>query len=335
MINNTNINVSILGSRNSASLVNKKATPYKHDKEIFYYLSGKTYHFYFSGPNLIDVGTQLSINRITEKAKTILCENIEKLKSKKDTTISINIKGHSRGATVASNLWNLIKNKYKNDEKVKMNSLVKADEYAGPINNYIKKNDERTYNESENIICVISLKSRRGFKTPTRSLGSKIVIFTDKDHNATYVISNAAYHQFKNGTLTEGVYFCSESPPRFSRNAKDRAALIKQQTEIHQFKKEAKFEKINDANKEEVFERYAPIADKGRRTDLFFSVLFGGSSGKKHDLTSIDTNKLPENILEIYRKKQSRVYNAKKLFTKYLKKMLDLLKFNKHKKQSY
>jgi hypothetical protein len=311
-------NISFLGSRNPARLINKKAKNYGNDKEIFYYKSEnptvRTHHFYFSGPNILDFGTALSIKKITKKAEKVLGEEIEKEIKQEDVTVFVNIKGHSRGAVIASNIWNILKNKYPKNEKVKLNSLAKADEYAGPVNNSFEKNDVRTYDEPENVICTYSLKSRRPFKTPTKNTGASIVIFTDADHNSTHVIGNAAYSQFKRQKLGKGVYFFkkNDSLPCFSRSAKG-DILKKQQEDIHQFKETAKFDKICDGNREEIFKKYAPNADKGRRTDLFFWILFG-EMGKIYGLTPLELDKIPEDILKIYIKKQSRNY-LKKILT--------------------
>ena len=223
--------VDFLGSCHLASEQPGSGVQYGKHKDVYYRLKPSSNErgiiFTFSGPTLLDI-KKPNIKSITKEAKeilddlisniNILTENIlkenEQIKEKNETgkvNIVIYIKGHSRGGVVANNIYRWISKNF-SEYKVKLEKLVIADPYAGPINRIIKKkNDDFDYvgmfkNIPKSKIVVYTVVEKR-FRGPAKSLNSDVIVFTDAEHSATRYIAN---YVFDSG-FEKGLFICHDS----------------------------------------------------------------------------------------------------------------------------
>lgn len=195
------LEVNFLGSCHPAKKHPNSGVPYKGEKEV--YIRDMTnkkkpvIQLTFSGPNMLDTGN-LTIKSITEKGKKILPKILNDLKKNKDAKcIEVNIRGHSRGALCAKEIYVYLKNIYGKDKVININRLSLFDPYAGPINRFkslYKKiefpdidSDSTSHKNSNNLGIVYSLSEKR-FKSPPEMENAKVIIFTDVEHDKTKYI---------------------------------------------------------------------------------------------------------------------------------------------------
>lgn len=195
------LEVNFLGSCHPAKKHPNSGVPYKGEKEV--YIRDMTnkkkpvIQLTFSGPNMLDTGN-LTIKSITEKGKKILPKILNDLKKNKDAKcIEVNIRGHSRGALCAKEIYGYLKNIYGKDKVISINRLDLFDPYAGPINRFkslYKKiefpdidSDSTSHKNSNNLGIVYSLSEKR-FKSPPEMENAKVIIFTDVEHDKTKYI---------------------------------------------------------------------------------------------------------------------------------------------------
>lgn len=200
------LEVNFLGSCHPAKKHPNSGVPYKNEKEVYINdmtNTKKSIYMTFSGPNMLDVGN-LTIKSITKIGKKVLPEILEDLKeSNKAEHVEVTVKGHSRGALCAKEVYGYLKNIYRNDEVIKINRLSLFDPYAGPINrfnslykdiefsdinsdstNNHKNSNKNTKDPNTKLGVVYSLSEKR-FKSPPNINNADVIIFTDVEHDKT------------------------------------------------------------------------------------------------------------------------------------------------------
>lgn len=200
------LEVNFLGSCHPAKKHPNSGVPYKNEKEVYINdmtNTKKSIYMTFSGPNMLDVGN-LTIKSITKIGKKVLPEILEDLKeSNKAEHVEVTVKGHSRGALCAKEIYGYLKNIYRNDEVIKINRLSLFDPYAGPINrfnslykdiefsdinsdstNNHKNSNKNTKDPNTKLGVVYSLSEKR-FKSPPNINNADVIIFTDVEHDKT------------------------------------------------------------------------------------------------------------------------------------------------------
>ncbi len=158
--------------------------------------------FTFSGPTTLDI-KEPTIKSVTAKGKKTLEDFLKTiLKTLKEIAYSKNIflhiKGHSRGAIIAKNVYDYLKSKF--SSQITFEKLELADPYAGPLNRLAKKVDTFEDEGQKDINIVYSLTEKR-FASPSKALNANIVVFTDISHDKTqYISSYIAKNHFDRGT---------------------------------------------------------------------------------------------------------------------------------------
>ncbi len=185
------LEANFLGSCHPAKNHPNAGIPYKSEKQA--YINDMTntkksaIYVTFSGPNLFDVGS-LTIKSITKIGKKVLSEILENLKKNgKAECVKVTLKGHSRGALCAKEVYSYLKNLYWNDSVIKICCLNLFDPYAGPFNRLNSSYKNIEFPENTNIGVVYSLSEKR-FKSPPNLTNAKVVIFTDTEHDKTKYI---------------------------------------------------------------------------------------------------------------------------------------------------
>ena len=196
------LEANFLGSCHPAKNHPNSGIPYKSEKQA--YINDMTntkkpvIYLTFSGPNLLDVGS-LTIKSITKIGKKVLSEILENLKkSGKAQCVKVTIKGHSRGAMCAKEVYGYLKNIYWNDPIIKICCLNLFDPYAGPFNRFNNSYKNVEFPDT-NLGVVVSLSEKR-FKSPPNLTNANIIIFTDTEHDKTKYIGRIIPN------LSNGVY---------------------------------------------------------------------------------------------------------------------------------
>lgn len=193
------LEINFLGSCHPAKKHPNSGVPYKNEKEVYINdMTNTKKYVTFSGPNMLDIGN-LTIKSITKIGKRVLPEILEDLKKSNDAKqIEVTVKGHSRGALCAKEIYGYLKNIYRNDEIIKICYLNLFDPYAGPINRFndLYKDIEFT---NTHLGVVVSLSEKR-FKSPPNINNANVIIFTDTEHDKTKYIGRII------PKLSNGVY---------------------------------------------------------------------------------------------------------------------------------
>ena len=197
-----NLEANFLGSCHPAKKHPNSGVPYKSEKEA--YINDMTntkksaIYLTFSGPSLLDIGS-LTIKSITKVGKKVLIEILEDLKKRnKVERVEVTVKGHSRGALCAKEVYGYLKNIYRNDEVIKICCLNLFDPYAGPFNRF-KSSYKNIEFPNTNLGVVYSLSEKR-FKSPPNLINANVIIFTDTEHDKTKYIGRIIPN------LPKGVY---------------------------------------------------------------------------------------------------------------------------------
>lgn len=230
MAKSVKINVNFLGSGHPASKhpgSGKQYGAYKH-VYINYTVAGNVCNIdlTFSGPTKLDI-KKPNIKSITKEAKEILGGMVPDIRAL-ERNIKISIFGHSRGGIVADKIHNWISNNHFG-EGVILENLSIADPYAGPVNRRIHKkfnnfdisdskesNDKNQISVSKNIpankVVVYTVAEKR-FRTPSKSLQSNVIVFSDVSHDKTKYISQ--YIVDNSMLYPKGIYICADAEDKF------------------------------------------------------------------------------------------------------------------------
>ncbi len=194
------ININFLGSTYVAKKEPGAGNPYSGNENIYVKQTSKNekaeINLTFSGPNILDIGT-LSIKNITNSAKKILKDIISVMIDLK-IEITVAIRGHSRGGIIAKNIYDFLKKKFGN--RIKLEEVIYADPYAGPINRLKKLVDNFEIDQKLSNDMVIYSLVEKMFASPSLILNAEVVIFSNTTHSsARYVLEyvNNNKNQFR------------------------------------------------------------------------------------------------------------------------------------------
>ena len=184
------INVYFLGSCHYASKHPNAGTSFKGNKHVYYKTENEgTSNFKayltFSGPTALDI-KKPTIKSMTQLGIEVLKKFIDKNKTSK---ITVNIKGHSRGAIIAKNVYGELKRNYNSNKNIEFGTLSLFDPYAGPLNGYKKTYDNIDIDDAD--IAVVYSLTEGLYASPSKVENAKIVIFTDCEHDKTKYIGRA------------------------------------------------------------------------------------------------------------------------------------------------
>jgi hypothetical protein len=266
----TRVTAFFMGSTHEARYRNGKGKPYDgKNQNVYLWGNNNKLQYTFSGPNILDLGKKLTISSITKKGQEVLKEQINAL-LKNGYKVDVEIKGHSRGATIAGNVWDHLRNIFAKDPMVCFVSLGKFDEYSGPVNRLHKFNDvhDLSENGASDSIVVYSLQSGRPFNSPAVIKGAKIYIFTTNGHEQSYIVGGAARKQRKEKLLDDGVYLHTDRVPTFSKKTTD-----EEHNKLNEFKKNAEFLRITSENVNELVKSLKKLSMTDRRGKLFIDAL--------------------------------------------------------------
>lgn len=185
------MNVYFLGSCHYAYKHPNAGQSYLNNKHVYKNESvdGSEVYFTFSGPTALDI-KKPTIKSMTQLGIETLKSFIEKKLEYDDTLkIIINIKGHSRGAIIAKNVYEKLKKDYNSSKNVELKILSLLDPYAGPLNGYKKSYDDININNAD--IAVVYSLTEGLYASPSKVENAKIVIFTDCEHDKTKYIGRA------------------------------------------------------------------------------------------------------------------------------------------------
>lgn len=290
---NIHIMVNFLGSCHLASKHIGAGTQYGKYKEIYFNLKPINDEYAiiltFSGPTMFDI-KKPNIKSITKEAKEILDDLIsninlliENKSENKEMQVYLDIKGHSRGGIIAENIHKWLSLKSSN-LKIKLNKLIIADPYAGPVNRIIKKRnsnfdylnkDVKSVPESKIVVYTVA---ERRFRDPSKSLNSDVIVFTDVTHDKTKYIAEYIFYENK---YNEGVYICADPMAKLNKIyiAVNKNPTDKEQDFINKWFSE-NIKLVGDRNIESILNgrenfknfAYNKISSDGRRL-LFYSAL--------------------------------------------------------------
>ena len=160
--------------------------------------------FVFSGPSGMDIIK--SAASITKKALNIMPDYIDNILNlgfaEKD--LKIEIAGHSRGGMIAQNVFEVLAEMYPDV----VFSIAKYDEYGGPFNRLIKKNDAHDLRKKViggNSVVVISLCPAVPFRSIAKNKNPKTLIFTASSHGSCMAVGKAFLNIYK-GSDRYGVF---------------------------------------------------------------------------------------------------------------------------------
>ena len=275
------INVYFLGSCHYAYKHPNAGTPFKGNKHVYHEeenegTSNFKAYFTFSGPTALDIKkpTIKSMTRLgIEVLKRFIDEKVEAYKTLK---ITVNIKGHSRGAIIAKNVYGELKQSYKSNENIEFGTLSLFDPYAGPLNGYKKTYDNIDIDDAD--IAVVYSLTEGLYASPSKVKNAKIVIFTDCEHDKTKYIGRAI------PTLTEkGTYYfdgnqeelraitvgLKEEPEDPNQSYEEYIKDVYKKIDTHL---KGKIKLINPENCWKVLERFSNIKSY-RRKETFYGII--------------------------------------------------------------
>lgn len=277
------INVYFLGSCHYAYKHPNAGTSFENNKHVYYKEENKKTsnfkaYFTFSGPTALDIKkpTIKSMTRLgIEVLKRFIDEKVEAYKTSK---ITVNIKGHSRGAIIAKNVYGELKQSYKSNENIEFGTLSLFDPYAGPLNGYKKSYDNIDIDDAD--IAVVYSLTEGLYASPSKVKNAKIVIFTDCEHDKTKYIGRAI------PTLTEkGTYYFDgnqEDLRKITVGLKKRPEDLDQNQNYEEYIKgvyekidnyvKGKIKIINSKNCMEVLKRFSDIKSYSRK-ETFYGII--------------------------------------------------------------
>lgn len=279
------INVYFLGSCHYAYKHPNAGKPFNNNKHVYFKEEKKNLnkedgnfevYFTFSGPTALDIKkpTIKSMTRLgIEVLKRFIDEKVEAYKTSK---ITVNIKGHSRGAIIAKNVYGELKQSYKLNKNIEFGTLSLFDPYAGPLNGYKKTYDNIDIDDAD--IAVVYSLTEGLYASPSKVKNAKIVIFTDCEHDKTKYIGRAI------PTLTEkGTYYfdgnqeelraitvgLKEEPEDPNQSYEEYIKDVYKKIDNHL---KGKIKLINPENCWKVLERFSNIKSY-RRKETFYGII--------------------------------------------------------------